>query len=73
MPLFNVGTAAEDATRRTDQATGNNGMYFDVDEAYAYANNYRATITVTYYMTRARIAGSCAMMGWRATTCWAAR
>jgi len=50
VPLFNVGTAAEGRyTRRTDQATGNNSMYFDVDEAYAYANNYRATITVTYY------------------------
>lgn len=50
VPLFNVGAAAEGRyARRTDQATGNNSMYFDVDDAYAYAGNYRATITVTYY------------------------
>ncbi len=36
-------------TRRTDQATGNANMYFDIDDPYVYVGANLATITVTYY------------------------
>lgn len=50
VPLFAVGTAAEGRyTRRTDQATGNHSMYFDIDDAYVYGGSNKATVTVTYY------------------------
>lgn len=50
VPLWNVGTAPEGRyTRRTDQSTGNNNMYFDVDDDYVYGGNHHAVITVTYY------------------------
>lgn len=50
VPLWNVGTAAEGRyTRRTDQATGNHSMYFDIDDQYAYGGSSKATVTVTYY------------------------
>jgi hypothetical protein len=35
--------------RRTDQATGNDFMYFDVDAGYMFDGNYTADITVTYW------------------------
>jgi len=38
--------------RRTDQATGNTRMYFDIDNSYMYYGTFtQATITVTYYVT----------------------
>jgi len=50
VPLWNVGTAPEGRyTRRTDGATGNASMYFDIDNRYAYGGTNLATITVTYY------------------------
>lgn len=49
VPLWNVNTAPEGRyTRRTDQASGNPNMFFDVDDRYAYGGIYKATITVTY-------------------------
>ncbi|MGQ9585540.1 MAG: DNRLRE domain-containing protein, partial [Anaerolineae bacterium] len=36
-------------TRRTDQATGNPYMYFDVDDRYLYGGQNTVTVTVTYY------------------------
>jgi hypothetical protein len=35
--------------RRTDQATSNDFMYFDVDAGYMFDGNYTADITVTYW------------------------
>lgn len=53
-PLWKVGTAAEGRfTRRTDQASGNSSMYFDVDDNYAFGGHNRAIITVTYLDTGA--------------------
>ena len=50
VPLWNVGTAAEGRfTRRTDQATGNPDMFFDVDDRYIYGASTPVTVTVTYY------------------------
>ncbi len=47
-----VGAAAEGRyTRRTDDASGNSSMYFDVDDQYAFGGNNRAIITVTYLDT----------------------
>ena len=50
VPLWNVGPEPEGRfTRRTDQATGNGKMYFDVDDGYIFAGNaLGATIDVTY-------------------------
>lgn len=50
VPLWRVGSAPEGRfTRRTDQATGNPEMYFDVDDRYIYGNARPVTVTVTYY------------------------
>ena len=50
IPLWKVGTAPEGRyTRRTDQATGNHSMYFDIDDHYVGGIAARAAITVTYY------------------------
>jgi len=50
VPLWNIGSAAEGRyTRRTDQATGNANMYFNVDDGYAFGGRYLATITIAYY------------------------
>ncbi len=50
VPLWRVGSAPEGRfTRRTDQATGNPDMYFDVDDRYIYGNARPVTVTVTYY------------------------
>jgi cell division septation protein DedD len=35
--------------RRTDQASNNDFMYFDVDAGYMFDGNYTADITVTYW------------------------
>ena len=35
--------------RRTDQASNNNFMYFDIDPGYMFSGNYTADITVTYW------------------------
>ena len=35
--------------RRTDQASNNNGMYFDIDPDYMYTGNYTADIQVRYW------------------------
>ncbi len=50
VPLWNVGTEPEGRfTRRTDQATGNNVMYFDVDDGYIAAGNaLAARVEITY-------------------------
>ncbi|NLS77045.1 MAG: hypothetical protein GXY76_07285 [Chloroflexi bacterium] len=48
--VWNVGTAVEGRyTRRTDQATGNRYMYFDIADAYIYDNVPQVEIKVTYY------------------------
>jgi hypothetical protein len=48
--LRNIGTAAEGRyTRRTDQASGNANMYFDVDNGYLFSGSNAVTVTVTYY------------------------
>lgn len=50
VPMWRVGFAPEGRfTRRTDQATGNPDMYFDVDDRYIYGNARPVTVTVTYY------------------------
>ncbi|HEY64438.1 MAG TPA: DNRLRE domain-containing protein, partial [Caldilineae bacterium] len=50
VPLWRVGTAPEGRyTRRTDEATGNPYMYFNVDNGYIYGGVNRVTIHVTYY------------------------
>ena len=50
VPLWKVGTAPEGRyTRRTDQATGNHSMYFDIDDRYIAGIAARAAITVTYF------------------------
>ncbi len=50
VPVWNVGTTAEGRyARRTDSASRNHSMYFDVDSGYGYGSLYQATFTVTYY------------------------
>lgn len=50
VPLWNIGSKPEGRfTRRTDQATGNGSMYFDIDDAFVYGGTNQATITITYY------------------------
>jgi hypothetical protein len=52
VPLWNVTTASEGRyARRTDQASGNPSMFFDVDDNYAFGGRNDATITVTYLDT----------------------
>ena len=47
---WNVGSAVEGRyTRRTDQATGNRYMYFDIDDAYIFDNTPQVEIKVRYY------------------------
>lgn len=47
--LWNVTSAPEGRyTRRTDQASGNPAMYFDVDNGFAFGGPLGATIRVTY-------------------------
>lgn len=36
-------------TRRTDQASGNTSMYFDIDDRYLYGATHPVSLTVTYY------------------------
>lgn len=49
VPLWKFDSSPEGRyTRRTDQASNNPYMYFDVDDRYAYGGIYNATITVTY-------------------------
>ena len=36
-------------TRRTDQASGNTYMYFDIDNRYLYGATHPVSLTVTYY------------------------
>lgn len=48
----NLPTARESyVIRRTDQATDNDFMYFDVDTSYLFDGNYTADIKVTYWDT----------------------
>lgn len=50
VPLWNVGSAPEGRyTRRTDQASGNDSMYFDIDNGYVFSGRHQATVTVSYY------------------------
>jgi len=50
VPLWRVGSAPEGRyTRRTDQATNNPYMYFNIDNGYVYGGINRATVNVTYY------------------------
>ncbi|MGQ9567272.1 MAG: DNRLRE domain-containing protein [Anaerolineae bacterium] len=50
VPAWQVSSAPEGAyTRRTDQATGNPYLYFDVDDRYLYGGQNVVTVTVTYY------------------------
>lgn len=49
VPLFNLGTAPEGRyTRRTDKASSNNYMYFDVDDGFIKDGITPVTITITY-------------------------
>lgn len=50
VPLWRVGDAPEGRyTRRTDEATGNRYMAFDVDDRYLYdVQTHPVTVTVTY-------------------------
>ncbi len=49
VPLWRVGDAPEGRyTRRTDEATGNPYVAFDIDDAYLYEVNGPVTLTVTY-------------------------
>ena len=50
VPLWNVGTHKYGRyTRRTDQATGNPYMFFNVDDGYMYGGQQAITLTVIYY------------------------
>jgi len=50
VPEWHVGSLKEGRyTRRTDLATGNRFMYFDVDDAYIFGGTNAVTITVRYY------------------------
>ncbi len=52
VPLWNVTSEPEGRyTRRTDQASGNPSMFFDVDDEYAFGGLNDATVTVTYLDT----------------------
>ena len=53
MRLFGPGSLADGRyARRTDQATGNTRMYFDIDNSYMYHGSFtQAAITVTYCMS----------------------
>lgn len=49
VPLWRVTSAPEGRyTRRTDQASGNPAMYFDVADRYTFGGPQTATIRVTY-------------------------
>ena len=49
VPLWRVGTAPEGRyTRRTDSASGNPSMYFNVDDGYLFDGAYPVTLTVKY-------------------------
>ena len=49
VPLWNITSAPEGRyTRRTDQASGNPAMYFDVDDGFLFGGSQEATIRVTY-------------------------
>ncbi|MBX7235145.1 MAG: DNRLRE domain-containing protein [Caldilineales bacterium] len=48
--LFNISTSAEGRyTRRTDSATGNPFMYFDIEDDFLHDATGRVRINVTYY------------------------
>ncbi len=50
VPLWNVGSSKEGLyTCRTDGASGNNYLYFDIDDRYLYQAHTPVTVTVTYY------------------------
>ena len=50
VPVWKVDKTAEGRyARRTDQASGNSSIYFDVDGDYVFGGNNVATVTVTYY------------------------
>jgi len=50
VPEWNVSPHKEGRyTRRTDQATGNRYMYFNVDDGYIYGGPNSVVITVRYY------------------------
>ncbi|PKO24152.1 MAG: hypothetical protein CVU38_00240 [Chloroflexi bacterium HGW-Chloroflexi-1] len=50
VPLWKVDATAEGRyARRTGQATGNNDLFFDVDDDYVFGGSNRAVISVTYY------------------------
>lgn len=49
VPLWHVGPAPEGRyTRRTDQATGNGAMYFNVDDGYVFDGSNTVLVTITY-------------------------
>ena len=48
--MWKVDKTAEGRyARRTDQASGNSSIYFDIDGDYVFGGNNVATVTVTYY------------------------
>jgi hypothetical protein len=50
--VFSGAPASGRFARRTDQATGNTRMRFDIDDAYMYNGNFgTVSITVTYFAT----------------------
>ena len=50
VPMWNVSSYAEGRyTRRTDIATGNPRMYFDIDDGYLHDTHERVRLNITYY------------------------
>ena len=50
VPLWNVSSAPEGRyARRTDVATGNPAMYFDIQDDYLYNIRERVRLNITYY------------------------
>ncbi|NUQ37095.1 MAG: DNRLRE domain-containing protein [Caldilineales bacterium] len=50
VPLWNVSKYAEGRyTRRTDSASGNPYMYFNIEDGYLFNTRERVRLTVTYY------------------------
>ncbi len=49
VPLWRIGSDPEGRyTRRTDQATGNSSMYFNIEDGYVLGGTNHVTITVRY-------------------------
>ncbi len=50
VPMWNVSSYPEGRyTRRTDVASGNSAMYFDIDDDYLFDTHERVRLNITYY------------------------